>query len=123
MPSPRHRTILAWTAQIVAAAILGMAGASKLAAAEDSVALFTLLGAEPLGRLVLGAVELAAAILLLWPARAMLGAMVGVMLMVGAIGTHVARIGINYGGDPSLFIMACVTLVACAATIGLRRKS
>jgi hypothetical protein len=123
MWSPRHRIILAWITKLIAAAILGMAGVSKLAGAEDSVALFTLLGAEPLGRLLLGVVELAATALLLWPARAVAGAMVGVVLMVGAIGTHLTRIGINYGGDPSLFIMACVTLAACAATIWLGRKA
>jgi len=119
--SPRTRTVLSWVAQLVAAAILGMAGVSKLTGAADSVALFTLLGAEPTGRLALGSVELVATLLLLWPARAVIGASLGAFLMVGAIGTHLFRIGINYGGDPSLFIMACVVLISCGATIGLRR--
>lgn len=121
MMTARTRNILGWAAQLVAAAILGMAGVSKLLGAPDSVALFTLLGAEPYGRLALGAVELVAAILLLWPARAVVGAGLGAALMIGAIGTHLLKIGVSYPGDYSLIIMACVVLVACAATVGLRR--
>lgn len=121
MMTSRTRTIFSWIAQLVAAAILGMAGVAKLAGATDSVALFTLLGVEPVGRLVLGVVEVAAALLLLWPARAVVGAGLGAVLMIGAIGTHVARIGISYPGDYSLITMACVVLIACLATVGLRR--
>lgn len=123
MAPPRPRTVVTWVAQLVAAAILGMAGVAKLTAAPDSVALFTLLGAEPWGRLLLGAVELLATLLLVWPRAAAAGAALGAALMVGALGTHVFKIGITYGGDPSLFIMACVVLAACLATLALRSRS
>jgi putative oxidoreductase len=119
--SPRARTGLSWLAQLVAAAILGMAGLSKLSSAPDSVALFTRLGVEPWGRYLLGAVELLTALLLLWPKSAVVGGVLGMVLMLGAIATHLFRIGITYGGDPSLFLMATVVLLASAATITLRR--
>jgi uncharacterized membrane protein YphA (DoxX/SURF4 family) len=119
----RSRTILAWIAQVVAAGILGMAGVLKLTAAPDPVALFTLLGAEPWCRLLVGTLEVAATLLLLWPTTARVGAGLGAALMLGAIGTHLVKIGVFYGGDPSLFIMACVVLSACAATAWLPKPT
>jgi len=121
MPS-KARAALTWLPQVVAAVILGMAGLSKLTSAPDAVALFTLLGVEPWGRFLLGATELLAAVLLLWPPSAVLGGGLGVVLMLGAIATHVFRIGIAYGGDPSLFLMAVTVLVCSVATVALRRR-
>jgi putative oxidoreductase len=118
---PKARLTLTWLAQVVAAAVLGMAAISKLASAPDAVALFSVLGAEPWGRFLLGTVELLTALLLLWPRSAVAGGALGVVLMMGAIGTHVFKIGITYGGDPSLFLMACVVLLSSAATVVLRR--
>lgn len=122
MLSPRTHTVLTWIARLVAAGILGMASFAKLTAASDSVALFTLLGAEPWGRLLVGSAELVATVLLLRSTMAVVGASLGAVLMLGAIATHLFKIGITYGGDPSLFIMACVVLIACAATVWLRRQ-
>jgi hypothetical protein len=100
-----------------------MAGVAKLTAAADPVALFTILGVEPWGRFLVGALEVLATLLLLWPTMAVYGASLGAVVMVGALGTHVFKIGIAYGGDPSLFIMACVVLSACAATVWLRTRT
>jgi hypothetical protein len=83
--------------------------------------LFTLLGAEPWGRVLVGSVEILTTALLLWPRTAVYGGMFGFCLMLGAIGTHLLRIGITYGGDPGLFITACLVLAATAATIVLNR--
>ncbi|MGH7702496.1 MAG: DoxX family protein [Gemmatimonadales bacterium] len=122
MPAFRTTTILSWVAQLIAAAILATAGGAKLAGAADPVALFTLLGVEPWGRLLLGTFEVLTTLLLLWPRTAALGGLLGAGLMLGAIGTHLFKIGITYGGDPSLFILACVVLIACLATVWLRRR-
>lgn len=100
-----------------------MAGFAKLTTATDSVALFTLLGAEPWGRLLVGGAEILATGLLLWSPMAVIGASLGIALMLGAIGTHLFKIGISYGGNPSIFIMACVVLIACAATVWLRKQN
>ena len=119
--TPKARVALTWLAQVVAAAILGMASLAKLTSAPDAVALFTLLGVEPWGRFLLGSVELLTALLLLWPKSAVVGGGLGVVLMLGAIATHLFRIGITYGGDASLFLMATIVLLASAATVTLRR--
>jgi hypothetical protein len=122
MSSLRPITVLTWISQLVAAGILAMAGAAKLAGSADPVALFTLLGAEPWGRLLVGVLELLATALLLWPRTAVLGGSLGGLLMLGAIGTHLTRIGVTYGGDAGLFIMAWVVLLASVATVVLRRR-
>jgi hypothetical protein len=121
MLSPRLRTGLSWAVRLFAAAILGMAGVMKVVGASDPVALFTLLGAEPWGRVLVGSLEVLTTALLLWPRTAVYGGMLGFCLMLGAIGTHLLRIGVTYGGDPSLFITACLVLAATAATIVLNR--
>ena len=121
--SPKARIALSWLAQVIAAAVLGLAAISKLTSAPDSVALFTLLSVEPWGRYLLGTVELLTALLLLWPKSAVAGGALGVVLMLGAIGTHLLRLGVTYGGDASLFLMACVVLLTSASTVVLRRSS
>ncbi len=121
MVSSRARTILSWVARLAAAAILATAGVAKVSAAPEPMVLFTILGAEPWGRLLVGALELLTTILLLWSRTTTVGAALGVVLMLGALGTHILKIGINYGGNPSLFIMACVVLAACVTTLALRK--
>lgn len=122
-PLARRRLILAWLAQLIAAGILGIAGLAKLAANPDAVTLFTTLGAEPWGRLTLGSVELLTTALLLWPRTAARGGMLAVGLMLGAVATHLFKIGIVYTGDASLFTMAVIVLLAGATVTYLRRGS
>jgi uncharacterized ion transporter superfamily protein YfcC len=100
-----------------------MAALTKLRGVPDSVDIFTLLGVEPWGRILLGLVELAAALLLLWPRTAVIGGSLGLFLMTGAIGAHLLKLGIMYGGGPSLFIMALLVFAASGATVLLRRRS
>ena len=117
----KGKLIGSWIAQVMAAVILGMAGFMKLSGAPDSVALFEVLGAEPMGRLALGSVELLTVVLLLVPRTAAVGGVMAAGVTLGAVGTHLFKIGISYGGDPSLFIMASVTLLA-GATVAFLRK-
>jgi uncharacterized membrane protein YphA (DoxX/SURF4 family) len=122
MPSKRLNASLAWGAQLIAAAILGTASYSKLSGMADSVALFTLLGVEPWGRIAVGALEAVATLLILWPGSAILGAALGALLMFGAIGTHIFKIGVRYGDNPDLFIMAWIVLLMCLATAWFRGR-
>jgi hypothetical protein len=116
----RALTITVWLAQLVAAAILGSAGLAKLTGNPDAVALFTTLGVEPWGRVTLGTVEVTTALLLLWPRTAGRAALLALVLMTGAIATHLFKIGIVYNGDASLFVMALIVFVAAATTVYLR---
>jgi hypothetical protein len=115
--------VLIWLARVVPAAILLLASLSKLTGAADAVTLFTLLRVEPWGRILLGAVELITAALLLWPRSSRYGALLGIGLMTGALGTHLFKIGITYGGDASLFIMALTVLGGCIASLALQRRA
>lgn len=122
MRSKRLNASLAWVAQLIAAAILGNASFSKLTGSAEAVTLFTLLGVEPWGRIGMGALEALATLLILWPRTAILGAALGALLMFGAIGTHIFKIGVRYGDNPDLFLMAWIVLLTCLATAWFRGR-
>ncbi|MDG3583613.1 DoxX family protein [Galbibacter pacificus] len=105
-------------AAIIAAVILIQTLYFKFTAHPDSVKLFTELGAEPVGRIGLGCLELITGILLLYRKTSHIGAIIGVGMMIGAIVSHVAIIGINFNNDGgTLFTLACVTLVCCIVVL------
>jgi uncharacterized membrane protein YphA (DoxX/SURF4 family) len=117
----RPATIASWVAQLAAAGILGMAAFMKLTSQADSIALFQAIGVEPWGRYLVGSAEVIAVAMLLQPRTARHGGLMAIVLMLGAITTHLFRIGITYGGDPSLFIMAVVVLLCGSAVMVLRK--
>jgi hypothetical protein len=111
-----------WVLQLVAAAILAQTLFFKFTGAPESVWIFSRLGAEPWGRIGTGVLELAAAALLLVPATATLGAGLAAALMVGAIGSHLVRLGVAVQGDGGLLFGLAVTVLACSAgVLALRR--
>jgi uncharacterized membrane protein YphA (DoxX/SURF4 family) len=96
----------------------------KFTAHPQSVKLFTILGMEPWGRIGIGVFELIAAILLMINRTKLLGALLGIGLMLGAIFFHLTNknIGINFDGDPILFIYAVITLLCCSIIAFINRK-
>ncbi len=113
---------LSWAAQIIAAVILAQALFFKFAGAPESVYIFQQLGVEPWGRYATAVFELIAVVLLLTPRMAGFGGILAVVLMLGAIGSHLTRLGINVQGDGGLlFGMAIVTLIAGATVARIRR--
>jgi hypothetical protein len=114
--------VFSWVLQIVAAAILAQTLFFKFTGAEESVYIFTTLGAEPWGRIGSGLAELLACLLLLVPATSALGALLAAGLMAGAIGAHLTRLGIEVQGDGGLlFGLAVTVLVASVGVVFLRR--
>ncbi|MFN0179229.1 MAG: DoxX family protein [Gemmatimonadales bacterium] len=112
-----------WVCQIVAAVILGQTLFFKFTGAPESVFIFSTLGAEPWGRIGSGVLELIAALLLLYPKTPVIGAALAIGLMVGAIGAHLTRLGIEVQGDRgTLFGLAIAVLVAATVVVGLRRR-
>ncbi|MHC4824255.1 MAG: DoxX family protein [Planctomycetota bacterium] len=117
------QTRLSWSAQLLAAVILGQTLFFKFTGAEESVALFTELGVEPWGRLTLAVLELTNVALLLIPRTAAFGGAMTVGLMVGAIGAHLGPLGIEVAGDDGLlFAMASTAFVAGGIVAWTRRK-
>jgi hypothetical protein len=110
-------------ARLVAAGILGQTLFFKFSGAAESRWIFESLGAEPWGRLGTGVMEAVAVGLLLLPRTAALGALLAVGLMAGAVGSHLAVLGIEVQGDGGLlFTLACLT-AACTGGVALRRRS
>lgn len=109
---------LSWALRILAAIILFQSLIFKFGAHPDSVMLFTTLGVEPFGRISLGIIELIVAILILTPKTTLLGAILGVFIMIGALGAHIFQIGIIFNNDGGkLFGLALVCFLACVGQV------
>jgi uncharacterized membrane protein YphA (DoxX/SURF4 family) len=115
--------IISWLLRITAAAILLQTLYFKFSGQPESVELFTKLGVEPWGRIGTGIIELISGIMLLIPATTIIGALLGVGLMSGAILSHLTVIGIESQGDGGeLFMLAIVVLICCLLLLVLHRK-
>jgi uncharacterized membrane protein YphA (DoxX/SURF4 family) len=112
------KTIFFSIVKLVAVIILVQTLFFKFTGAEESVYIFTKLGIEPFGRIGSGVVELIASILILIPRTTLLGALLALGTMVGAIFSHLFVLGIevkNDGGE--LFTLAIITLLCCIILI------
>ena len=110
--------IFTWIVKLIAVGILLQTLYFKFTGAEESIYIFTKLGIEPFGRIGSGIVELIASILILIPRTTLLGALLGLGTMLGAIFSHLFVLGIevkNDGGE--LFTLAIITLLCCAILI------
>jgi uncharacterized membrane protein YphA (DoxX/SURF4 family) len=117
------KKIISLLPRIAAAVILLQTLYFKFTGHPESVALFTKLGVEPWGRVATGIIEMITGILLLIPATASIGALLGIGLMVGAIASHLTVIGIESQGDGGqLFMLAWIVLACCLLTLWLHRE-
>jgi uncharacterized membrane protein YphA (DoxX/SURF4 family) len=111
-------SVITWLLRLAAAIILLQTLYFKFTAAPESVYIFSTLGLEPWGRIIIGSLELVAAILILVPKTTTLGALLAMGIMAGAIFSHLTKLGIvvqNDGGQ--LFILALVVFVCSAALV------
>ena len=125
--------VTSWVLQIVAAFILGQSLFFKLTGAAETIALFEVLGAEPLGRYATAGAELVAVALLLIPRTAVIGAVLSLGVISGAIMAHLTKLGISIDpqklgnpdlealAGPSLFVMAVVVFASSLGVIVIRR--
>jgi uncharacterized membrane protein YphA (DoxX/SURF4 family) len=116
------RNIGIWILRLVPAVILLQTLYFKFTAQPESVQLFTKIGMEPNGRIGTGIMELIASILILIPRFTVYGAILGLILMTGALYFHLTKIGIYFDGDPLLFIYAVITFVCCAALLYINKN-
>ena len=117
------KNALVWLLRIVPAIIMLQTLYFKFLGAEESIYIFTLIGAEPWGRYGTGIAELIASVLLLIPAVSWLGSLAGVGLMGGAIFFHATKLGIEVEQDGGfLFILAMTALVACLINLWIEKK-
>lgn len=111
------KSFLLWVCRIVAALIMIQSLYFKFTAHPQSIFLFTTLGIEPWGRIIIGVFELIASLLILYPRTTLYGALTGAGLMAGAIFSHLTKLGIVFDGDAWLFIYAVIVLICCSILI------
>lgn len=116
-----HR-LLGLLPNLIAAIILLQTLFFKFSGAPESVYIFRTLGMEPVGRVGSGVAELVAAILLLWPGRSWLGALLALGVMAGAIMSHLSVLGIEVQGDGGLLFMLALTVALLSAFILFRER-
>ncbi|MEY2629904.1 MAG: hypothetical protein RLZZ469_800 [Bacteroidota bacterium] len=115
--------IILWIVKLTAVVILLQTLYFKFTAAEESVYIFQTLGIEPFGRIGSGVVELIASILILIPRTTLLGALLGLGTMLGAIFSHIFVLGIEVQNDGgTLFILAVITLLSCLILVYAARN-
>jgi hypothetical protein len=113
-------SIISWAARIVVAVILLQTLFFKFTGAEESKYIFsTLLGPdlEAFGRIGSGVIELIAAILLVTPRTAWLGALLSLGTISGAIMSHLTMLGIVVKDDGGLLFTLAVTVFVLSGVV------
>lgn len=119
-----YQKIILNTARVLAALIMLQTLFFKFTGAEESVYIFTKVGAEPGGRIATGILELIASVLLFVPSWRWLGALSGAGLMTGAILSHFTILGIEVMNDGGyLFFLAIVVLCCCLIILVFDRRN
>lgn len=105
------------------AVILGQTLFFKFTGAPESIFIFSQLGVEPWGRYLTAVLELIAVLLLLIPRAGVCGGLLATALMLGALGSHLAKLGLVVQNDGGLlFGLALTVLVSSVVIVYLRRS-
>ena len=118
--------IVSWAARIIVALIYLQTLFFKFTGAPESKEIFTqLMGPEmeALGRIGSGVFELIAAVLLLLPRTAVYGALLSLVIISGAIFSHLTVLGISVADDGgALFGMAVGIFVLSVVVLIIHRQ-
>lgn len=101
-------------ARYVAALIMLQTLYFKFTGSPESMYIFRMVGMEPSGRWMVGLLELLASLLLIIPRTAWLGGILSMGLMIGAIGLHLAVLGIEIMNDGGYLFMLGVIVLLCS---------
>lgn len=116
--------ILSWILSIVVAGILLQTLFFKFTGAPESIYIFEKTGLGDFGRIGSGIVELIAAVLVLIPRSRVVGAILALGVVSGAIVFHLTKLGIEVQGDGGLlFYLAIAVWVSAAVLIGMHRHT
>ncbi len=126
---PKPLAITSWVLQIAVAGVFVMMSINKLTGNADARWIFQQVGLGDAGMYATGVAELLSAILLLVPKTTIYGAILSILVVLGAIGSHLTKLGISVplpslkgDKDPSMFIMAVGVLVVSCVILFLRRS-
>lgn len=107
---------------VVAALILLQTLYFKFTAAPESVYIFSELGMEPYGRIGTGILELIIVFLLLIKKSSLIGAILGLGVISGAIFSHIFVLGIEVQNDGGLlFGLAVLVFTLCLVTVFMQK--
>lgn len=113
-----NNPIFIWIIKLTAVIILLQTLYFKFSAAEESVYIFSALGMEPYGRIGSGIIELIVSFLLLIPRTILIGALLGLVTMAGALLSHLLFLGIEIKNDGgTLFILAIIAFLCCLVLV------
>ena len=114
--------VVSWVALLGVAAILAQTLFFKFTYASETQVIFAGRGGRPMATLV-GLAELVAAILLLIPRTAAFGAAFALLIISGAIVTHLTSLGIEVNGDGGLlFGLALAVSAGSLVVLAFRRR-
>jgi len=120
----KNARVRMWLLRLVAAGIMLQTLYFKFSASPESVYIFTKVGMEPWGRILVGVCELIASILILIPRTTAYGALIGIGVMTGALFMHLTKLGIEVQDDSGqLFIYALLVLGSCLTLVFWQRDS
>lgn len=118
-----YKSYLVWGVRLVTAGILLQTLYFKFTAQPESVYIFTTLGMEPYGRIGSGIAELIAGVLILIPRYSWIGAGIALLVISGAIFSHMTTLGIEVMEDGGqLFIFALIVFFGSCFLIFHQRK-
>lgn len=114
--------IFFWIARLVSAIIMLQTLYFKFTGQPESIYIFSTLGIESWGRYGSGVVELIASVLILIRSTSWIGAGLGLGVMLGAIVSHLAVLGIEVQDDGGyLFFLAIVVALSCLTILYITR--
>ena len=112
-----------WILQLIIAVLLIPEAWGKLNAAPGAVFVFSELGMEPTGRIIIGIVESCAALFLLTNRLAATGAALTIGTMLGAIIAHASILGFTVGTDAGRHVMLLTLVMVSALIIAYVRRA
>lgn len=129
---PKTLNVISWVMQgIVAIIFLAMGALPKLTGDPYAVQIFEQVGLGDAGRYATGVAELIAGALILIPKTNWIGAALGALVMLGALGSHLTKLGVvvkftnpdtgAIESNPMLFPIALLLLGLCLGVFSLRK--
>ncbi len=107
-----------WVLRLAISAILLQTLYYKFTAHPDSVFIFESLGVEPFGRIGLGIIELITAILILINSTRILGLLLSLLIILGAIFSHFIVLGLQIANDGGgLFSLAIIVFICSVISL------
>lgn len=109
--------------RLIAAGIFAFSVFMKFTSAAASVYVFQLIGMEPAGRYAVGILECIAIVLLLIPKTAWRGAILGSLMMFGAICMHLTIGEVNILNDGGLMFASAIVVLFCCISVLVFHKT